>query len=304
MCPINKLSDRAIKNLTPSSTLKKYGDGDKLWLVVTPSGNKTWRIFWKDDGKQKQFTIGPYPAISLKAARQERDRINTLLAQGIDPNDQKKWDKNIQATQEAELALTFKKVAMEWYEKRTIRQSEQTRKLKLQRLEKHVFPSIGNIPFSQLKLKHLIGVLQAVEATGHGDMAIRIHSIISNVCRFARIMGYSEYDISSGAKDALLPKAPVKHRAAITKPEEVSALLQNLKHRRGEPSTIFALKIMPYVFTRSHELRGGTMGGIRLGKESMDYSGKPHEDENAAHRSSVTASHSAFTGTLRLYRRW
>ncbi len=110
MSAINKLSDTFIRKLAASPTLKKYGDGDKLWIVVNPSGSKIWRVFWKDDGKQKQFTIGPYPAISLKAARQERDRINTLLAHGLDPNDQKNGKEKKKPTNKLKTLLLSKKL--------------------------------------------------------------------------------------------------------------------------------------------------------------------------------------------------
>ena len=190
MSAINKLSDTFIRKLAASPTLKKYGDGDKLWIVVNPSGSKIWRVFWKDDGKQKQFTIGPYPAISLKAARQERDRINTLLAHGLDPNDQKKWEGEKEAHKQAENALTFQKVALEWHEKRTTLQSENSRNIKLQRLRKHVFPYIGHIAFSQLKLSDIITALHYIEETGHLEMAKRVHILISHICKYARIKSH------------------------------------------------------------------------------------------------------------------
>ena len=81
----NKLSYAAIKKLQPKSSRYKIGDGDKLWLVVSPSGTKTWRILWKVNGVQRDYTIGSYTAISLKEARKERDRVNSLLAQGKKP---------------------------------------------------------------------------------------------------------------------------------------------------------------------------------------------------------------------------
>ncbi|MDD6248336.1 Arm DNA-binding domain-containing protein [Desulfovibrio piger] len=88
MSGINKLTDRQIKNLKPGARRIKIGDGDKLWLFVSPSGIKVWRMLWKEGNTQKQFTIGPYPTISLKEAREKRDAVNGLLVQGLDPNEQ------------------------------------------------------------------------------------------------------------------------------------------------------------------------------------------------------------------------
>lgn len=85
---INNLTDRQAKNLKPGARRIKIGDGDKLWLFVSPSGIKVWRMFWKEGNTQKQFIIGPYPTISLKEAREKRDAVHGLLVQGLDPNEQ------------------------------------------------------------------------------------------------------------------------------------------------------------------------------------------------------------------------
>ena len=88
MSGINKLTDRQSKNLKPGARRIKIGDGDKLWLFASPSGIKVWRMLWKEVNTQKQFTIGPYPTISLKEAREKRDAVHGLLVQGLDPNEQ------------------------------------------------------------------------------------------------------------------------------------------------------------------------------------------------------------------------
>ena len=85
MCCQNRLSDKTVRSLKPQNKKFKVCDGDKLWLVIFPTGVKSWRYIWKDNGKSRELTIGKFPAISLKYARQERDRINSLIAQGLDP---------------------------------------------------------------------------------------------------------------------------------------------------------------------------------------------------------------------------
>jgi hypothetical protein len=107
MSGINKLTDRQIKNLKPGARRIKIGDGDKLWLFVSPSGIKVWRMLWKEGNTQKQFTIGPYPTISLKEAREKRDAVNGLLVQGLDPNEQYRSE---QEQQDEETNLTFRVV--------------------------------------------------------------------------------------------------------------------------------------------------------------------------------------------------
>lgn len=185
MSGINKLTDRQIKNLKPGARRIKIGDGDKLWLFVSPSGIKVWRMLWKEGNTQKQFTIGPYPTISLKEAREKRDAVNGLLVQGLDPNEQYRSE---QEQQDEETNLTFRVVAQEWYEKRTVTQTESTRRLKMQRLERHVFPSFGDLPIKQLKPRDIILALHAIESQGRREMARRVGQIIGQICRYARVV--------------------------------------------------------------------------------------------------------------------
>ena len=106
-------------------------------------------MLWKEGNTQKQFTIGPYPTISLKEAREKRDAVHGLLVQGLDPNEQYRAE---QKQQDEETPLTSRVVAQEWYAKRTVTQTENTRRLKMQRLERHVFPSFGDLPIKRSSL--------------------------------------------------------------------------------------------------------------------------------------------------------
>ena len=226
MSGINKLTDTKIKKTQPSDKIIQLGDGDRLWLVVYPSGKKVWRVKWKSDHRQDQFTIGHYPGISLKQARMERDRITGLLDQGIDPNVQKKAEKTFAMEQMEKDARTFRVVALEWHKKRTKVQTESTRRLKMQRLEKHVFPVIGDKPMASLTMADLVAMLQQIESTGHAEMARRVGQIVGQICRYARLLGDIPHDISTGMTEALEAKPPVKHRATITGPKHIASIFK------------------------------------------------------------------------------
>lgn len=260
---INNLTDRQSKNLKPGARRIKIGDGDKLWLFASPSDIKVWRMLWKEGNTQKQFTIGPYPTISLKEAREKRDAVHGLLVQGLDPNEQYRAE---QKQQDEETPLTSRVVAQEWYAKRTVTQTENTRRLKMQRLERHVFPSFGDLPIKQLKPRDIILALHAIESQGHRKMTRRVGQIIGQICRYARVVGYLEYDISSGITEALEPKGPVQHRATITDPKKIGYLLRDIDDYPGSIVTKYALKILPYVFVRSQELRRARWADIDFQK--------------------------------------
>lgn len=74
------LTDTAIKALKPRSTRYVVTDGQGLVLEIHPTGNMTWRYRYRLKGKAEKASIGRYPEISLKAARQKR---NDLAALGL-----------------------------------------------------------------------------------------------------------------------------------------------------------------------------------------------------------------------------
>ena len=66
------LTDTQIKALKPDTKSRKYADEKGLYLEVAPSGGKWWRLKYRMDGKEKRFSLGVYPEVSLKAARTRR----------------------------------------------------------------------------------------------------------------------------------------------------------------------------------------------------------------------------------------
>ncbi len=90
------LTDTAIKNLKPHNAAKKYSDGGRLHLLVSPTGSKLWRLTYRFNGKQKLLAFGADPSVSLADARRRREDAKTLLAAGTDPSEQVKADRRRQ----------------------------------------------------------------------------------------------------------------------------------------------------------------------------------------------------------------
>ena len=259
---MSKLSDFDVRHAKPQDRVYKIGDGSRLWLYVQPTGKKVFRLLWRSCGKQKQLTIGEYPKITLGKARLERDRVAGLLAQGIDPTLRPEF-----VAQEQKLKLgklSFRDVAVEWYEKRTLALSARYRKAKMQRLERYVFPTIGAMPIKNVKYRSLVAIVQQIEADNHPEMVRRVVQVLGEVFNYAQIMEYVEVDISANLTQAISLPPRGEHRAAITDPVEISQLLRDIDNYKGWISLRYAIKIMPYVFVRSQELRKATWDEINF----------------------------------------
>ena len=233
------LTDTAIRAVKPTAKATKLFDGGGLYLEVAPSGGKWWRLKYRFQGKEKRISLGTYPAVGLKDARERREQAKKLLAQGIDPSAHK---------QEAKKKAAWKPV----HQKKI-----------LSRLENQIFPFIGDRPFSLLEPADILTAIQNAGARGAIVTAHRLAQLCGQVSRYARIVGHTRYDVAAGLAEALTP-VQTNHYATITDPAEVGHLLRAIDEYAGEPSICFALKMLPFVFVRSVELRGAEWSEIDL----------------------------------------
>src|SRR5690242_12391252 len=108
------LTDTAIRNTKPGERPRKLFDGRGLYLLIMPGSSRWWRLKYRFDSKEKLISLGTYPEIGLKQARQRRDEARKLLAEGIDPGAERKSKRT---RLPAEASSSFEAVAREWFEK-------------------------------------------------------------------------------------------------------------------------------------------------------------------------------------------
>ena len=257
------LTDTAIKALKPKSKSYREFDSGGLYLEIAPSGGKWWRLKYRFQGKEKRISLGVYPAIGLKDARARRDEAKELLAKGVDPGERKKEEKAAVEAATLDASLTFEVVAREWYAKKTVALTSGYRKQLLSRLETLLFPYIGEIRLSALEPADILKAIRHTEKRGHIETAHRLAQIAGQICRYARLAGYVKHDIVSRLSEAL-PPVQTKHFAAITDPVEIGHLLRAIDEYQGDVSVSYALRIIPYVFVRSGELRAAEWDEINL----------------------------------------
>ena len=87
------LSDTKIRSLKPKKKPYKVSDQGGLYISVQPHGSKLWRLKYRVNGREKSMSYGPYPLISLKEAREKRDRDKKILLEGQDPSVRKQMQK-------------------------------------------------------------------------------------------------------------------------------------------------------------------------------------------------------------------
>lgn len=244
------LTNTAVFSAKPKDKPYKLFDGQGLLLYVTPSGGKLWRLKYRFGGKEKLLSLGKYPAVTLADARSLVLDARKLLAQGVDPGAVKQAAK----ARAEEDSLTFATVADEWLSKRKAAISPSTAKHIRHRLDKLIFPDLGNLPIKSIMPPQILVALRKVEARGHAHSARRALQICGQVFRYGVASGYVNSDPTRDLRGALTAEV-VTHQPSITNPKAVGALLRAIWDYEGSAITILALRMAVYVFVRPGELR-------------------------------------------------
>ncbi|RUS68099.1 Prophage integrase IntS [Saezia sanguinis] len=134
------LTDTAIKHAKPLSKPYRLPDGSGLYLLVQPSGKRWWRQDYRFDGKDKTLSLGVYPEVSLKMARDRRDEISRQVVEGINPSEYRKQSR--QALTEIQ-ENSFENVAREWFLKLKPTWAPTHSEKIIRRLERDIFPWLG-----------------------------------------------------------------------------------------------------------------------------------------------------------------
>lgn len=232
------LTDAACRTSKPGESDYKLTDAQGLHLYVTRTGYKSWRLAYSFLGKKKRIVFGPYPAISLREAREMRDDARRLLARGIDPAIDKHQKK---AAALAASKTTVEIVARAWYQERSGMWSRSHSDRTLNMLEREVFASIGGLPITAITRPMIVQQVKKIEARGALEMARRYRTTLSSVFDYARGMGFA---LDNPAADEIPVKvAPLKRHPALTQIEQLRAMLWKIENASGHPIAKLASRL-------------------------------------------------------------
>jgi integrase len=241
------LSDVAIRAAKPREKAYKLTDGDGLTLIVNPNGAKWWRFRYRFAGREKMLSLGTYPEVSVKMARERRDSARKLVAEGIDPSAKRRAEKVAQSD-------SFEAVAREWFAKFSTAWATNHSSKVIRRLELDLFPWLGSRPIASITAPELLTCLRRIEARGALDTAHRAHQNCGQVFRYAIATGRAERDPSADLRGAL-PPVTGGHFASIKEPAKIGQLLRAIDGYQGTLIARCALRLAPLVFVRPGELR-------------------------------------------------
>lgn len=246
------LTDKAVKNAKAGDKPVKLFDGGGMFLLVTPAGQRYWRLKYRVNGKEKLLALGVYPDVSLATARRKRDEAREKLAAGIDPNEAKR---EIKRTARIAAASSFEVVAREWFDNQRAGWTETYAEKVIHSLEIDAFPKIGSRAIASIEAPDMLEIIRAIEARGVRETAKRLLQRSRAVFQYAIMTGRCTRNPSADidAETILKKGLGVQHMARV-KPLEIPQLMRDIATYPGEPVTRLALQFMALTFVRTKEM--------------------------------------------------
>ena len=261
------LTDTAIRRAKPAVKPARMADSGGLYLEVAPAGGKWWRLKYRFEGKEKRVSLGVYPDVSLKAARDRRDAARKQLVDGVDPSQHRKDQK---AAKGERASNSFEAVTREWFAKHSPNWAKSHADRMISRFTRDVFPWIGARPIADIKAAELLRAMRHIEDRGVLETAHRALQNCGQVFRYAVAHGLAERDPSGDLRGAL-PPVKGRHFASITDPAGVAKLLHSFDEFKGSYVVLAALRLSPLFFVRPGELRMAEWADIDFDKAEWRY---------------------------------
>lgn len=261
---LKMLTETALKNLKPKEKPYKVADQGGLYIQVSSTGGKHWRLKYRFNGKEKSYTIGTYPIISIKLAREKALEAKQLLAQNIDPSAAKQLAKLERAAQEEEQkevetkqAFTFEKAFFDWHD---FKQSDWTPKHAQAiagRYRLWLAPSFATKRLDSITPADCVAVIKRIEDAGKFESRDKVRALIGQIMRFMVSSGKLASDPSRDLSGDIFKKAPKKNFAHQTDPKAIRAIYRTIcAPYGGYVSTHAAMKLLALTFLRVTELAG------------------------------------------------
>ncbi|GAB2518554.1 tyrosine-type recombinase/integrase [Microbulbifer agarilyticus] len=260
------LTDTKIRKTKPGLKPQKLYDSAGLYLIVLPSGGKSFRWDYRYGGKRKTLTFGLYPDVGLSEARTLTISARQQLSAGMDPATERKLAK---ASAYLNSNETFESVSREWANTCLRGKSKSHRERSMALLENDLLPLLRSIPARKLNTPLILNALRKIENRST-DMAHRARSLMGQILRYAVATGRAERDFTPDLRGALR-KHEGSHYDAIVDPALFAELALLIDQYDGSMTVRNSLKIAPLLMLRPGELRRMAWEHVNWELEQLEF---------------------------------
>ncbi len=217
-----RLSELKVKSAKPAEKDYVLYDGGGLQMRVRSNGSKLWNFNYRHPVTKKRINmgLGTFPEVSLAQARKGSIAAREILAQGIDPKEQR--DAVLQSKQ-AETEHTFQNVATEWFELKKDAVTPAYAEDIWRSLTLHVFPDLATTQLSAISAPEVINLLRPLETKGSLETVKRLSQRLNEIMTYGVNSGLIHANPLSGIRSVF--KKPKKKNMAALAPDELKELM-------------------------------------------------------------------------------
>ncbi len=265
------ISDTKLKALKPRSKPYEVADSGGMFAEVLISGAVVFRYRYRIFGKREKVTIGSYPAMSLKQAREKHLEARAMVEAGKSPAREKQRTKSEDARAEsfrefAELWLAESEAGKDWREVQT------------QWLNRDIYPALGNQRLKDITPDDVLTMLDSIKARGAAHSALRVRGIVKQVFDWAIARQRVTFNPAVAIPTKIIAKPKSRERALSEM--EIRNFFSALESCNADLSNKIALRLICLTMVRKGELRGAKWQHIDFDKGEWlipeTKNGKPH----------------------------
>lgn len=246
------LDAKKVEIAKPRDRDYKLADTGGLYLFVSKSGHRTWRLKYRFGGKERRLLLGAYPDVGLKRARELRDDAKQALRNGLDPGLEKTRARH---SRKVGHENTFEQFAREWHESQVPRWKPVHADDVIVSMEQGLFPLLGGIPIDQIDEGLLLAALRKIESRGAIETAHRLRQRAERVFRYAAGAGVKNSNPAVNVRDALKSVPPRKRRPALIDVAQIRKLIRDVDRAAASPVTRLSSRFLAITAQRPGMVR-------------------------------------------------
>ena len=236
-----------------------HGDGDTLYLRVSPGGTRSWVQRLSIKGRRRDLGLGPFPRVSITEARHRAMGNRLSVWQGHDIFIERKRRKHVP---------TFEEATRRVYELNRPRWSNESHAQGwIQTLLRHAFPVLATLRVDSIKQHDVLRVLEPIW-TKRPETARRVRQRVRTILGWCQAYGYTTENVAGPCIDAALPRVPTSQRHYRALPYcEVGAALGAVDASPVTQVVSLCLRFVVLTAARGVEARNAQWSEIDLAKK-------------------------------------
>jgi integrase len=259
-----RLSDLKIKAAKPKDKDYTLTDGDGLQLRVRTNGSRLWNFNYIHPVTKKRINmgLGTFPELSLAHARKRTVEARELVAQGLDPKEQRDADRQ---AKKAATEHTFRNVATAWFELKKDSVTTAYAEDIWRSLTLHIFPDLEATPISEISAPQVIKLLRPLETKGSLETVKRLTQRLNEIMTYGVNYGLIHANPLSGIRSVF--KKPKKKNMAALPPDELNELMVAIANASIKRTTRCLIEWQLHTMTRPAEAATTRWADIDVGKK-------------------------------------